>query len=123
MKLTKKGKEIFKEYEKYKIQKEDPSRLLAEDGSFVSAFPGYDGDSCSIGFLEELCEYVHFYSDKSDQEKLDDIIAMEELICKLLGGSYKMTINYIPTWSIAQKKKMGIKIEGDGRIVCNREIE
>lgn len=73
----------------------DPSRLSNENGDFVSSFAGGPGTgSISIGYLEELCEWLYYRTDIDDEEKLAKILPMEKLIKKYLGS-----INYIPTWS------------------------
>lgn len=73
----------------------DPARLCDEDGNFVSSHPGGPGTGIiSIGYLEEVCEWLYYHNDLTPEEKRSRILLMEGQIRKHLNG-----INYIPTWS------------------------
>ena len=75
-------------------------RLNDSEGSFISQYP-----KISIGFLEELCEWVCFHNNMTEDQKIEYILGIEEQIRKHLSGETegrkvsKFAINYIPTWS------------------------
>lgn len=75
----------------------DPERLCDKDGNFISSCPGGPGTgSISIGYLEELCEWVYHYADLPKEEILNRILALEDITRKHLSD---MGIGFIPTWS------------------------
>lgn len=71
-------------------------RLNDSDGGFVSQYP-----KISIGYLEELCEWVCFHDNMTENKKIEYILGLEDQIrTHLSGGNVsKFSINYIPTWS------------------------
>ena len=71
-------------------------RLNDSEGSFISQYP-----KISIGFLEELCEWVCFHNNMTEDQKIEYILGIEEQIKECLSGGNvsKFAINYIPTWS------------------------
>ena len=78
----------------------DPKRLSDENGDFISSYPGGDGQ-ISLGYLEELCEWLYYREDLEKEEKLTKILQMEQMMRERLGGNsfIKGGINFIPTWS------------------------
>jgi len=90
----------------YIKENKDPNRLIGPDGEFVSSFPGGPGsDVISIGYLEELCEWVFYHNDMPEDLKLSRILALENEIQHLLNGTEDgkpmmgIPCRYIPTWS------------------------
>ena len=78
-------------------------RLVGEDGYFKSQYPGGNG-KYSIGFLEEMCEFVIYITDLVYDEKLEKVLELENIIQKMLNGeNSERAINYIPTWSTKLK--------------------
>jgi hypothetical protein len=85
----------------------DPERLCDENGNFVSSCPGGpDTGTISIGYLEELCEWVYHFADLPKQELLQQILALEECTRQHLK---EMGIGFVPTWS----KKIQTDIDND----------
>lgn len=83
-------------------------RLIGEDDHFKSQYPGSTiTGEYSIGFLEELCEYVVCLTDLSYEDKLEKVLGIEDIIRKMLNGEFDENkrpmvrggINYHPTWS------------------------
>ena len=82
---------MIKKYKQFnESSKNRLSELTDSDGYFKSVF-----DKNTIGYLEELCEFVYL-GDNTTEEKLKHILMLEELITKHLS---KMGIGYRPTWS------------------------
>jgi len=81
----------------------DPNRLISPDGGFQSEFPGGKGGSCSIGYLEDLCEWIYHHNNMTNKQKLKTILKIEKIIAKMVK---KMILNcdYIPTWSTKLKE-------------------
>jgi len=82
-------------------------RLFGDDGYFKSQYPGGNGQY-SIGFLEELCEFVVCVTGLTYDEKLKQVLDLENVVRKMLNGEpgremVKGGINYIPTWSTKLK--------------------
>ena len=80
--------------------------LTNEKGEFVSQFPHGDG-KISIGYLEDLCQWVFYHNDMTRDEKLTKILDVENLIQEVLnrGELSQMKINYKPTWSTKLKNE------------------
>lgn len=89
----------------------DPMRLVGPNGEFVSSFPANE-NVLTIGYIEELCEWVYHHNNMTDAEKLEYITQLEGIIAKHLSGEdetgklmsedempFGMPVNYIPTWS------------------------
>lgn len=74
----------------------DPIRLCDENGRFVSSCPGGDGVGYSIGYLEELCEWVYNYANLSKKDMLKNILDIEGITREKLKS---MGIGFVPTWS------------------------
>lgn len=81
-------------------------RLVGDDGYFKSQYPGGVDAHYSIGFLEELCEFVVCVTDLTYDEKLEKVLDLEDIIRKMLNGEDSKDgramvrgVNYIPTWS------------------------
>ena len=88
---------------------ENDRRFTGTDGEFVSTFKNEPGKT-SIGYLEELLEWLYYHDNIDNDEKLEKILGLEEMISKFLKNSDMVRggINYIPTWSVKLKKDMGI---------------
>jgi len=92
-----------------KNKEEDRNRFVGPNGEFVSTFEKKDGH-VSIGYLEELMEWIYFHDNKTDDEKMEQIIAMENLVEELLNGRegekppLGLKVNYVRTWSERLKK-------------------
>jgi len=78
-------------------------RLNDGNGFFKSQYPGdTDKSEYSIGYVEELCEYVSCLLDISNDKKLEIVLDLENNIREMLNDNRPMVrggINYIPTWS------------------------
>jgi hypothetical protein len=81
--------------------------LTDKDGNFKSKYPGEPG-KYTLGYLEELCEWLYVHDVLSNEEKVVQIMAIEDLIEKALkeGNISSFPINYIRTWSTKLKNKM-----------------
>jgi len=90
--------------------KKDPNRLVTPDGGFKSEFPGGKGKGYSIGYLEEVCEWLYHHDNMTDEEKLKKILSIEKIIKDMLNSGEIMgkgiPIKYIPTWSTKLNKKL-----------------
>jgi len=79
-------------------------RLTDLNGNFISQYPKVDGE-VSIGFLEELCEWICFHNNMTEKNKIETILNLESIMTKILSDDTierpisKFAINYIPTWS------------------------
>ena len=67
--------------------------LIDEDGYFKSDMPYGDG-SYSIGYLEDLCQFLYYNDSLTDSERLEKILGIEGVIQNLLGE-----LRYVPYWS------------------------
>jgi hypothetical protein len=96
---------------------ENSNRFVGPDGEFKPTKERKDGE-ISIGYLEELCEYLYYHDNITNEEKLEHILNMEKIIRNLLSGDTFMKggIRYRPTWSVKLKKDMGIKESQDSEI-------
>ena len=86
-------------------KEKDPNRLVTPDGGFKSEFPGGVGQGYSIGYLEDLCEWIYCHDSLTDKEKMERILPVEKMIEKHLQGFSKYKINYMPTWSTKLEEK------------------
>jgi hypothetical protein len=93
--------------------KKDPNRLIDSDGEFISEFPGgSDSDGTSIGYLEDLCEWMYYHGTADNQSKLGLVLQLEDIIQEYLNGGFDhkspmgIKCNYIPTWSKKLMKLM-----------------
>ena len=84
-------------------------KLTNSKGEFVSEYPGEIGKGFSIGYLEDLCEWVYYRKDRTYEQKLEQTLGIEAIIRKMLtdGSLIEHKVNYIPTWSkkLYKKKK------------------
>lgn len=82
--------------------------LTDKDGNFKSKYPGGPEKGYSLGYLEELCEWLYVHDDLTNDEKLLQILVIEDLIEKSLKESNvsSFPINYIRTWSTKLTNKM-----------------
>ncbi len=82
------------------MKDKDPNRLVGPNGEFVSSYH-MDEDTITIGYLEELCEWLYYHDALTYKQKLRRLKAIEGMIRKHLAGGHvsSMKINYIPTWS------------------------
>jgi len=78
-------------------------RLFNDDGSFKPSVEKKP-KKVSIQYLDELCEWLYYRDDISDDEKLEQILAIENIIRRLLDNYNGMHIGFIPTWSIKFNK-------------------
>ena len=81
----------------------DPNRLVTPDGGFQSEFPGGKNKNYSIGYLEDLCEWVYHHDNMTNKQKLKTILKIEKIIAKMVKRIVK-NCNYIPTWSTKLKE-------------------
>lgn len=77
---------------------EDYKRLFNEDGSFKPSVEKKPNE-VTIQYLEEVCEWVYYRDDISDDIKLEQILEVENIIKNVLKRGFGFEINYIPTWS------------------------
>ena len=87
--------ELIATYNKAKELREcgNADHLCDENGEFISANPHDDGH-VSIGYLEDICQWLFYHNNIEFEEKLDKIQRIERMIEKYLNG-----IHYIPYWS------------------------
>jgi hypothetical protein len=71
------------------------------DGEFLPTTPKKDGE-VTIGYCEELLEWLYYCPDIDYDDKLERILKIEELIDKLINRLGR--INYKRTWSIKLQK-------------------
>jgi len=83
---------------------EDTRRFVGPEGEFVPSIPRDEG-TISIGFLEELCEWIYYHDALTDDEKMERILDMEKIIVRLLADIMP-GCGFKPTWSKMQEKKM-----------------
>ena len=83
---------------------EDTRRFVGPEGEFVPSIPRKDG-TISIGFLEELGEWIYYHDALTDDEKLERMLDIEKIIIKLLS-EIMPGCGFKPTWSKKQKDKM-----------------
>ena len=92
-----------------KEKQKDPNRLIDENGVFKSEFPGGPGTGVtSLGYLEDLCEYLYYFGIEEKPAKLKRIKELEEWIQKIINGEVNegdkpligIKAEYHPTWSI-----------------------
>ena len=69
--------------------------LTDEDGGFKSEYPHEDGNY-SIGYLEDLCQWVTYHNNMTHEEKMESVLTFESIIS---GHLSEMGIHYVPTWS------------------------
>jgi len=86
------------------------SRFVGPNGEFVSSYKLEKG-MINIGYIEELCEWIFYHPNKASDEKLLQILALENVIKEILNGDcdnvvregwippFGVHINYIPKWS------------------------
>jgi hypothetical protein len=88
---------------------ENDRRFTGPDGEFISTFKKEPG-KITIGYLEELLEWLYYHDNIDNDEKMKNILVIEEMISKLLKDSNMVRggINYVPTWSVKLKKDMNI---------------
>lgn len=114
---------------KKNTKKLDPARLVGPNGEFVSSFPGNPDESIlSIGYIEELCEWVYHHNNMTSAEKLFFITGLEAVISEKFSGEdengkikedsdlpFGFPIKYIPTWSkkLIRNEKRKLKKDGN----------
>jgi len=79
-----------------------------ENGEFVPS-PEYslkEDGRYTVGYLEELCEWVYNNDELDDETRLKQILLLESIIKSMVKSIVK-GCNYIPTWS----KKLTEKLE------------
>jgi hypothetical protein len=92
---------------KYLKRFNESKRFTGPDGEFQPTTPKKDGE-ISIGYCEELLEWLYYNDDLDDDDKLERILKIENLIQKLLkkmfaGDRYPI---YKPTWSVKLQNDM-----------------
>jgi len=90
-------------------EKKRLEELTDKDGNFKSKYPGDTNEGkYTLGYMEELCEWLYVHDVLSNEEKVVQIMAIEDLIEKALkeGNISSFPINYIRTWSTKLKNKM-----------------
>ncbi len=94
-----------------KPKRPDPMRLVGPNGEFVSSFPK-NGNTVTVGHLEELCEWIYHHNNMTNAEKLERITQVEGMIGMYFSGEdengnliheddmpFGMPVKYVPTWS------------------------
>lgn len=78
------------------------------DGNFKSKYPGKAGESYTLGYLEELSEWIYLHDDMNDNEKMRQLVAMEILIQDSLNANNHSTfpIKYLNSWLEKLKKRL-----------------
>ncbi len=76
-------------------------RFVGRDGEFVPSIPKKSG-IITISYLEELCEYLYYHNNLSNEEKMKKILVIEKLIVKLLNENFN-GLKFKPTWSTKLK--------------------
>lgn len=92
--ISKKEKELLLESERIKNLREcgNADHLEDENGFFKSDMP--HGDGYSIGYLEDLCQWLYYRDDLTEDKRLENILNVESVIQNLLGE-----LRYVPYWS------------------------
>ena len=62
-----------------------PMRLAGPNGEFVSSFPK-NGNTVTVGHLEELCEWIYHHNNMTNAEKLERITQVEGMIGMYFSG-------------------------------------
>ena len=81
------------------------AKFTDKDGKFESTHKHAEGET-SIGYLEELLEWIYEHDNMSKKEKMKFTLSIEDMIEEFLneGGLSTFKINYVRTWSIKLKK-------------------
>jgi len=87
------------------MSKKDPNRLITKDGKFQSEWPGSKNKKYSIGYLEDLCEWIYYHSNLTKEEKLKRILIFEKIISEMVK-EVVFNCSYVPTWSIKLEKEL-----------------
>lgn len=93
-------------------ESENTKRFVGPDGEFQPTHQPKEG-TITIGYLEELLEWLYYHDDITDSDKMEKILSIESMVQDLLngGGGRAMVrggITYRPTWSKRLKKDLGI---------------
>lgn len=99
------------------MKKEITDRFVGPNGEFVSTHKLEPG-TISIGYCEELCEWIYYHNDLTNKEKTEQIDNMEGIVRNLLNKMSSFKINYIPTWSKKLEEK--IKKEKNNLLKINK---
>ena len=91
---------------------ENTKRFVGPDGGFKPTYQPKKG-TMTIGYLEELLEWLYYHDNITDEEKMQNILNIEKMIQDLLNGKGGRSmvsggITYRPTWSKRLKKDLGI---------------
>jgi hypothetical protein len=102
-------------------KKEVKNRFVDENGFFKPSVPLPKG-KISIGYLDELCEFV-YYGDDPDTKKMESILGLEDYIRTILNDHIvsSMDINFIPTWSKKLEKQIQKKINHETKCRTKNE--
>lgn len=80
------------------------TKFTGPNGEFQSTHqlePGH----ITIGYLEEMLEWLFYHNNMSKKEKLKNILNVESMIKDLVKSSFDpVNAEYIPTWSKKLKK-------------------
>lgn len=89
------------------------NKFTDQDGNFLPSIPHKDGEGYTIGYLEELLEWIYLSNERDPQDRLSDILQIEKIISDGLKSSKvsRFTINYIPTWSVKLKEQIDQLLE------------
>ncbi len=77
------------------MSEEITNRFVGPDGEFQPTQQPPEGQM-TIGYLEELMEWLYYHNDISAEEKEKDILSLEDMVEDMLKP---MNINYRRTWS------------------------
>lgn len=80
-------------------------RFIDDDGGFKPTKKLKPG-TMTIKHLYELMEWIYWHNNKTDKEKMKEILDMEGIVRRMLKDMSSMKINYIPTWSVKQTKRI-----------------
>jgi hypothetical protein len=80
------------------------AKFTGPNGEFQSTHQLEPG-TVTIGYLEELLEWLFYHNNLTDDEKLEKILNIEGMIRELLKDSFAPAdVEYTPTWSTKLKK-------------------
>lgn len=77
-------------------------KFLGPDGEFVST-----QSEKNIFYLYELMEWIYYHNNKTDDEKMKDILNMEMIVKETYA---EHGLGFKPLWSIKLKRKMVLDI-------------
>ena len=88
--------------------KNSRNNFVGPNGEFVSTQKLEEG-TINLAYLYEICEWVYYHNNKTDDEKLKQILALESMQQDLLNEMIKPSCKFNPTWSPKLKRLIAIK--------------